>query len=721
MKTQMKRVVAVALRLACLQLLAFVASAHAQNAPPKAPAREVTDDYFGMTIVDPYRWMEDVKAPEFAAWMRAQNDYTRSALDRIPYRAKLLARVNELSDASASITAVRRVNNSYFYYKLAPGENDRKLYVRDGLVGTERLLADPTKASTESKHYSLNYFFPSLDGHYVAYGISPSGSENAVIHIIEVATGREMIETINRVVAGFIFWLPDGKSFLYNRLQKLAPGAPPVQILANSRVYLHTLGANPDEDKPIFGNGAAQSPQIAETDIPIAGVFPNSSFVIGIVRHGVQNERTIYAAPLSDLAKETMAWRKVVDPTDEITNFDVRGDEIYLLSHKNASRFKVLRMSLAKPDVTRAEVVVPPSEAVITNLRAAKDALYVQLLDGGIGRLLRAPYGGKPEAVKAPYDGAISDLNTDVRQPGVVFALESWTKSPLWFAYDPATKRMADTQLRQPSPIDYSGVESVEVKVKSYDGTLVPLSIVYKKDLKRDGTNPTLLLGYGAYGISRDPRFSPTLLAWLERGGVFAVAHVRGGGEYGEEWHKAGYKATKMNTIRDFIACAEYLVNERYTSPKHLAGQGRSAGGILIGGAITQRPDLFAAAINNVGVSDNLRIETTPNGLLNIPEFGSVKTKEGFDALYAMSSYHHVKDGVAYPAVLLTTGLNDTNVASWQSAKMAARLQAATTGAAPILLRVDYDAGHGIGSTKQQLNEELADIYVFLFQQLGVR
>jgi prolyl oligopeptidase len=716
----MKWIITVALRLiACLSLSGFATSTQAQNAPPRAPVREITDDYFGTTIVDPYRWMEEVKAPEFVLWMRAQNDYTRSALDRIPYRAKLLARINELSNASAHITAVRRVNNRYFYYKLAPGENERKLYVRDGMAGTERLLVDPTKASTESKHYSLSYFFPSPDGDYVAYGVSPSGSEDAVIHIIEVATGRTMSETINRAIISEVYWLPGGKSFLYNRLQKLAPGAPQVQKYANSRVYLHTLGANPDEDKPVFGNGAAQSPQMSETAVPYARVFPNSPFVIGIVANGVQKEMTIYAAPLSHLAKETMAWRKVVDTTDEITKFDVLGDEIYLLSHKNASRFKVLRVSLAKPDLTRAEVVVPPSEAVITDLRAAKDALYVQLLDGGIGRLLRAPYGGKPEALKASYDSRISELNADVRQPGVVFALESWTKSPLWFAYDPATKRMADTRLSQPSPIDYSGVESVEVKARSYDGTLVPLSLVHKKDLKRDGTNPTLLLGYGAYGISLDPRFSPTLLAWLERGGVFAVAHVRGGGEYGEDWHKAGYKATKMNTIRDFIACAEYLVNERYTSAKHLAGQGRSAGGILIGGAITQRPDLFAAAVNNVGVSDMLRALNTPAGQLNIPEFGSVKTKEGFDALYAMSSYHHVKDGVAYPAALLTTGLNDPRVEPWQVAKMAARLQAATTSGRPILLRVDYDAGHGIGSTKRQINEELADTYAFLFQQLG--
>ena len=265
-----------------------------------------------------------------------------------------------------------------------------------------------------------------------------------------------------------------------------------------------------------------------------------------------------------------------------------------------------------------------------------------------------------------------------------------------------------------------SGVEAETVRVKSYDGALVPLVILHKRGLRRDGTNPTLLNGYGAYGYENtSPYYYPPGLAWLERGGVLAFAGVRGGGEYGEEWHLAGKGATKPNTWKDFIACAEYLVKEKYTSPSHLAGEGGSAGGILIGNSIVERPSLFGAAIDAVGLNNTLRAETTSNGVPNIPEFGSTTTAEGFKALLAMDAYSKVKKGEKYPAVMLTTGINDPRVEPWMSAKMAARLQAASASGKPVLLRVDYDAGHGIGSTKQQRNEQLADIYAFLFQQLG--
>jgi len=267
---------------------------------------------------------------------------------------------------------------------------------------------------------------------------------------------------------------------------------------------------------------------------------------------------------------------------------------------------------------------------------------------------------------------------------------------------------------------DFSEVDAVEVKVKAADGTAIPLSIVFKRGLVRDGTAPTLLMGYGAYGFTEDPTFNATNLAWLERGGILAMAHVRGGGEYGEDWHRAGMKLTKANTIGDFIACAEYLIAQGYTSPSRLAGAGWSAGGITVGGALTRRPDLFAASIDGVGVSDNLRAETMIGGRENAEEFGSVKTKEGFDGLFAMSAYHHVVDGTAYPAVMLTTGVNDARVAPWQSAKMTARLQAATSSQRPILLRVDYDSGHGAGTTRAQRNAERADQHAFLLWQMGL-
>jgi len=302
----------------------------------------------------------------------------------------------------------------------------------------------------------------------------------------------------------------------------------------------------------------------------------------------------------------------------------------------------------------------------------------------------------------------------------VFVRLASWTKSSTFFHYDPKTKTLADTGIVPPSPVDFSAIVSEEVKAQASDGEQIPLSIIHRRDLKLDGSHPTLLHGYGSYGITYDPGFDPTTLAWLERGGVIAVAHVRGGGENGEGWHKAGQKAAKLNTITDFVACAEYLVSHKYTSPSHLAGEGTSAGGITIGGAITERPDLFAAALDNVGMSDDLRAEMQVNGPANIPEFGTVKKADEFHDLLKISAYHRLKDHTPYPAVLLTTGVNDPRVDPWQMNKMTARLQAASSSGKPVLLRVDYDAGHGgIDATRTQHTALLADQFSFLLWQLG--
>ena len=357
---------------------------------------------------------------------------------------------------------------------------------------------------------------------------------------------------------------------------------------------------------------------------------------------------------------------------------------------------------------------------MLKNLSVAKDALYVQALDGGLGRLWRVTFGGVVEPVPLPFEGALGGLVPNPATPGALVLLESWTKSPLWYTYDPQSRRLADTRLVEPSPVDFSGVEAVEVQARSADGTMVPLSIIFKKGITLDGSHPTWLSGYGAYGITIDPNFRPTRLAWLERGGVFAYAHARGGGEFGQDWYETGKLLTKQHTIDDFLACAQYLIDRGYTSPARLAGEGTSAGGITIGGAITQRPELLGAAIIRVGVSNAVRFEFTENAV-NTMEFGSVKTPEGFKALYAMDAYLHVKPGTPYPAVLLTTGATDPRVSPWQAAKMAARLQASTTSGKPILLRVDYDAGHGLGSTKSQRDEELADEEAFLLWQLAPR
>jgi prolyl oligopeptidase len=435
----------------------------------------------------------------------------------------------------------------------------------------------------------------------------------------------------------------------------------------------------------------------------------------------VKREIDIYSVAFDANPGAKTVWKKVADQTDEVTGFDVHAGEIYLLSHKNASRFKVLRTGLGAPDLAQAAVAVPASEVVVTGISAAGDALYVQDLDGGIGRLRRLPYSsGNIQPIKLPFDGAIQSLVTNPRESGAWLELVSWTKSPLWYSLDAKTDKLTDTALVPPSPVDYSQIESEEVKAKSADGTMVPLSIIHKRGLVLDGSHPTWLTGYGAYGINYDPYFDPTILVFLERGGIHAIAHVRGGGEYGEDWHLAGQKLTKQHTIDDFLAGGEYLIEHKYTSAAHLAGEGTSAGGITIGGAITQRPEMFGAALIRVGDSDSLRSETMASGPANIPEFGTVTEADGFKALFAMDAYQHVKANTPYPAVLLTTGVNDPRVAPWQAAKMTARLQASTSSGKPVLLRVDYDAGHGIGSTKSQRDIELADEVAFLFWQLGV-
>ena len=456
------------------------------------------------------------------------------------------------------------------------------------------------------------------------------------------------------------------------------------------------------------------------TPLPFAFVPIGSKYVFAIVNSGVSPNSEYYVTSLEALNQTPIPWRKIASLDDDIASFDVHGDDLYLLTYKDTPRYKVIHMNLSATNLSKAEVVFPASEAVVTGVGTARDGVYVQTLDGGEGRLWRLDYkGGSPQAMKLPYDGTAFIGWTDQETEGILYGLTSWTKSTAYFAYNPKTQTASDTTLVPPVPIDMSSIEVKTVKVKSHDETMVPLVILYKRGLKRDGTNPTLLNGYGAYGIvNTEPFFASNYLPWLERGGVMAFAGVRGGGEYGEEWHLAGKQKTKPNTWKDFIACAEYLVSERYTSPAHLAGQGGSAGGILIGNSIVDRPDLFAAAIDQVGDNNALRFEITSNGVPNIPEFGSVKTEEGFKALLAMDAYNRVKDGVNYPAVLLTTGINDPRVEPWMSAKMAARLQAATTSGKPVLLRVDYDAGHGFGSTKRQQNEQRADIYAFLFQQL---
>jgi prolyl oligopeptidase len=705
-------------------------SAAVVDSPPAAPVRPVTDDYFGTKVVDPYQYMENLKDPEVQAWMKGQNDYTRAVLARIPGREQLLARIRELDQSVPQVGAFRLPGELYVIRKRLPTEDVGKLYLRQGLAGEDKLLVDPEKitlAAVDQGKGKNNIHGVSVSdsGEYIAAGIVPGGDDlHGELRVIDSATGRETGDVITQVgaEAWYPYWLPDNHSFVYGHLQKLSPGAPAAEVRQKFRSYLHVLGTDPEKDQPVFGYGVVPSIDVDPSLIASVRTQPDSRYALGVLNGSVTPNSAYYIAPVDSIGKSNPAWHKVADFSDGVTGVEVHGDDLYLSTYKDAPRYKIIRTDASKPDLASAETVIPPSEAVVVGMSAAQDALYVRLLDGGISRVLRVPYGTKAgaERVALPFEGS-AFMDTDPRLPGALLYMTSWIKAFRVYAYDPATKQVTDTKIQPVGPYDNpDNVESVEVKVASYDSTLVPLSLVHPKGLKRDGSNPTLLTGYGGYGYSQNPFFFRPRLAWTERGGVWATCHVRGGGEYGEEWHLAGKGATKPNTWRDFIACAQYLVDKKYTSPTRLAGEGGSAGGILIGRAMTERPDLFGAAIIDVGMLDMVRSETTSNGETNIPEFGSTKTEEGFKALYAMSAYHHVKDATGYPAVLLTTGINDPRVDPWMPAKMTARFQAATTSGKPVLLRVDYGGGHGGGSGEKQFQEQLADSWSFLLWQFGV-
>jgi len=710
-----------ALALLVVALL-IVPAAAALPPPPTAPVIPVTDDYFGTKVVDPYRWMEQPGNPDLAAYLKAQSERTRAILDAIPARQELLARLNSLVDTVTSSSNVVRRKDDVFYERITPGSNLAKLYVRES-AGAERVLLDPATLATNGHHFALTGFTPSDDGKRIAVKLTPDGSENdAFIRIYDVADGHALPDVLQRSDFGATGWSADANELYYMRFQDVPPGAPPTARYQNIRTFVHRIGTPQDADRAVFGRGLSPAVAFDENEFAAAIVDPSSNYAFGLIIKGVQNEKRLYVAPTAQFERGKPDWVKVFDYTDQATEATGRGDDIYIVSHKNAPRFQVLKTSAAHPDMNAAQVIVAPSNRVVDSVAAAKDALYVFGRENGIAHAARVDYATDAVTeIPLPVQGTLSNATADPQFPGFIAKLESWTVSPQWFAYDPQTGALTNTNLDPPSSVDYSAISSDEVQVPARDGVLVPLSIVHRKDLKLDGRNPTLLYAYGSYGISSSPSFSAGRIAWLERGGVVAIAHVRGGGENGEEWHLAGKDANKINTIYDFIDCAKWLIANKYTSPAKLGGRGGSAGGITMGGAITRAPELFAAILDEIPVSDQLRIEFSPNGPPNIPEFGSVKTPAGFKNLFETSPVAHVVAGGKYPAVMLTTGANDPRVDPWQAAKMAATLQANSAGGRPILLRVDYSGGHGlIGATKSQAAELAADEYSFLLWNMGV-
>jgi prolyl oligopeptidase len=697
--------------------------------PALALVRPVVDIYYGTKVVDPYRYMENLGDVEVQSWIKVQNDYTRAVLTSLPGRQNLLKRIAELDQSAADVRRVRHLpGDVYLYSKLGAGEDTYKLYIRKGLAGEERLLLDPgrikvAESGREKGTNAIGTFVPSNDLRYVAVTIVPGGSENDTeIHVVETASGKETGDVIHRCcIKSDPVWLPHNRSFTYGRLQELPANAPSSEVRQKYRVYVHVLGSDPQRDRSVFGYGIVPSIAVDPHLYPAIRWQPDSKYALGVIGQPIaQPNSAFYIASSNAVGTDDTPWRKIADLSDNVADIAIHGDDLYVLTFKNCPRYKIIRLDARNPNVDAAETVVPASEVVIQGMAPAQDALYVHVLDGGIGRVLRVPYthGAKAIDVPVPFHGNASLFGTDPRIPGTLLLVNSWTSAYKIYAYDPSKRRTFDTGLQPAGPYDhFANVEEEEVRVPSHDGVLVPLSIVHPKNMKRDGSNPTLLYGYGAYGISLNPDFDFTRLAWFERGGVSAICHVRGGGEFGEEWHEAGKRETKSNTWLDFIACAQYLIEKRYTSPPYLAGEGGSMGAITVCRAMTVRPDLFAAVLVTAGIEDMLRAEAAD--LLDESEQGNTKTEDGFKALYAMGPYYFVKDDTKYPAAFFTAGINDPRLKPWQSVKMAARLQAATTSGRPVLLYIDYAGGHDSGITAAEYETRVANSWSFLLWQFG--
>jgi prolyl oligopeptidase len=564
-------------------------------------------------------------------------------------------------------------------------------------------------------------FAPSPDGRRVAYALQAGGSEIGTLHVVDVATGHELIAPVEGIRYASVAWVDDGSGFFYSRLPAGYGARPRAERLGDTQRRFRSL-ASDGVDRQVFGAGFDPALPLPAQATGTVGQIPGTAFALAAVSLGVDRSRLFYIADLGPATQGKAHWRPIATAADEVASVAAARDWIYLRTSSGAPRYRVVRVPLADPDLARAEVVVPESAGVVTAIAAAKDALYVTRRDGATLSLWRLPHGdpAATEAIALPFAGAVRIVDADPTRDGAIVSLGSWTRAAKHHAYDPVRRTLEPLPLVKPGSYDApAGIAAREVVVKSHDGVAVPLSIIARSDVVLDGRNPTILYAYGAYGITEDPAWSPRLLAWLERGGVYAIAHVRGGGAFGEAWHRAGMKGTKPNTWLDGIAAAQWLIDQRYTSPSRLAVQGGSAGGIFAGRALTARPDLFAAAVISVGNTDLVRSETRANGAANVPEYGTVTREDEFRALLAMSPYASVRPGTAYPAVLFEHGVNDLRVDVWNSLKTASRLATATTSDRPVLLRLEYDGGHGAGATREQGLARTADRWAFLLWQFG--
>jgi prolyl oligopeptidase len=704
----------IALRLLGVLPLAVAA---AGLPPVAAPRQPVTNLYHTVTVVDDYQWLEDASAPAVREWTQAENERTRAYFDRLPYREGLAEQLTQLrTEESPRYLALQRTAGRIFALRSKPPAQQPVLGRLSSLAPPAfwRTVFDPNTYNTNGTT-AMDWFVPSPDGRLVAVSLSEGGSEQGTLHLLDADTGRERSETIPRVQyptgGGSAAWLADSSGLLYTRYPHTGERSE-ADLNFYQQVWYHRVGTPVSADQYEIGR---DFPRIAEIELASS---EDHQWILAAVANGDGGEFAHF------LRSASGQWEQVSRFEDGIKRVAFgRDNALYLLSIKDAPRGKVLRLPLragqAAP-LAEARIAAPEGQGVVQEFAPTDQGLFVSDLLGGPSALAWFPRGStRPRQIPVLPVSTVAGLQS-WQGDALVFGNTSYLRPFAWFTFDPTNKAPERTALYTTSPVDFDDIEVVREFATSKDGTRVPLNILRKKGLRLDGQNPTILYGYGGYGINLTPAFDPARRIWFDAGGVYAIANLRGGGEYGEAWHKAGNLTHKQNVFDDFIAAAKHLIQRRYTNPSKLAVQGASNGGLLMGAFLAQQPDLAQAVVSQVGIYDMLRVELDPNGQFNTTEFGTVTDPDQFRALYGYSPYHHVRNGVKYPAVLLTTGENDGRVNPAQSRKMAARLQAATASDRPILFRSTRGAGHGIGTALKTRIAEQADIYAFLFDQLGI-
>ena len=691
----------------------------AQMMYPATKTVESTDTYWGVTYKDPYRWLEDMKNPDVVSWFKAQADLTNETLNKISGRDELIAEWKKIDKLRPPrFLAMVKENGRIFYQKRIPGEKVSKVYFREGMTGEEQLLFDPM-TFIAGKTLSVQSIVPSYDAKKLLIAYSENGAEVSTLQVMNVDT-KQFLPDMIVGAAWTLGWTFDNNAFTYQWIKSSDNTDPQARL--NSKAKLHTLGTDSKNDIDFFSNASYPRLKIEPKSYPSAYLNKDSKDYVFAGIYSVKPEAQAYYAPISQFNSGKIQWKVLCTPKDKLVrSFDIAGDKIFAITYKGAKNYKLISTNLKNPNFKTPKVIAAEKNQTLENFTRCKDFLLLTYSDGINNHLFK--YNLKDETttkIKTPMAGTFLVNCLDTKTNEYIIGITSWNKPPVEYLYDAATDKFLPSPFNQPTfyPDAYKELLVEEVEVRGHDGTMIPLSIIYKKGTKKDGSNVCLMEGYGAYGISMSPYFNPWENALVVKGVVFAIPHVRGGSEKGQDWYKAGYKTTKSNTWKDFISCAEYLIAKGFTSANKLSGMGTSAGGVLISRAITERPDLFAAAICNVGCANALRLEFSSNGPVNIPEFGTVKDSIECKALYEMDGMQHVKSGVKYPAVICVGGWNDPRVVAWQPGKFAAAVQNTSTSGKPVLMKVNYDNGH-FTEDKDVTFANFADQFAFVMWQCG--